>query len=42
MDVLIDEREVFSIMRLSEHGLEEFFDEEPVLYSLEDLKVRYP
>jgi hypothetical protein len=41
MDVLIDEREVSSLMRLSEHALEEFFDEEPVLYSMEDLKVRY-
>jgi hypothetical protein len=41
MDVLIDEREVSSMMKLSEHALEEFFDEEPVLYSMEDLKVRY-
>ena len=41
MDVLIDVREVFSMMRLSEKALAEFFDEEPVLYKLEDLKVRY-
>jgi hypothetical protein len=41
MDVLMDEREVSSMMRLSERALREFFDEEPVLYSMEDLNVRY-
>jgi len=29
-------------MKLAEGSLKEFFEEEPDLYSLRDLKVRYP
>jgi hypothetical protein len=42
MDVLIGEREMFSVMKLAEGSLKEFLDDEPDLYSLKDLKVRYP
>ena len=42
MDVLIGERETFSMMKLSEASLGEFFEGEPGLYSHDDLRVRYP
>lgn len=42
MDVLIGERETLSVMKLAEGSLKEFFEGEPELYSLKDLKARYP
>ena len=42
MDILIGDRETLSVMKLAESSLKEFFEEEPELYSLKDLKVRYP
>jgi len=42
MDVLMGERETLSMMKVSEASLREFFEEEPELYSHDDLRVRYP
>jgi len=42
MDVLMGERETFSMMKVSEASLREFFEEEPECYSLDDLRIRYP
>ena len=42
MDVLIGEMEALSMMKLSEASLRGFFEEEPELYSHDDLRVRYP
>jgi hypothetical protein len=42
MDVLIGERETLSMMQVSEASLVEFFEGEPELYTLEDVRVRYP
>ena len=42
MDILIGDRETLSVMKLAESSLKEFFEEESELYSLKDLKVRYP
>ncbi len=39
-DELLEEKEIFSIMGLSEKGLK-FVSEEPEIYSVNDLKVRY-
>lgn len=41
LDVLIKSRENLSMMLLSERSLKEFLDEEPNIYSIKDLKVRY-
>lgn len=41
LDDLLSDRDVIAMLKLSELSLLEFFDNEPNLYSLEDLKVRY-
>jgi hypothetical protein len=41
IDILIKSRETLSMMLLSERSLKEFLDEEPDIYSIKDLKVRY-
>ncbi|MFW6194528.1 MAG: hypothetical protein ACOC5L_03305 [Halobacteriota archaeon] len=41
LDELVHEKELDSIMKLSEKSLNEFLEEEPDIYRLEDLKVRY-
>ncbi|HEX9913691.1 MAG TPA: hypothetical protein VGB32_02135 [Candidatus Bathyarchaeia archaeon] len=41
LDALLAERETHAIMQLTENSLKEFLDEEPDLYTREDLKVRY-
>ncbi len=38
---LMHEREVAAMMALSEKSLTQFFEEEPEIYQLKDLKVRY-
>ncbi|MGQ4872318.1 MAG: hypothetical protein ACP6IT_10880, partial [Candidatus Thorarchaeota archaeon] len=40
LDELIHERELVSLMRLSERSLE-FLEEEPDIYTVEDLRTRY-
>jgi hypothetical protein len=40
-DELLEERDTLSLMKLSEKGLEGFIAEEPGIYSVKDLKVRY-
>ena len=39
IDLLIGDREALSVMELAEVSLEAFFEGEPVLYSLDDVKV---
>ncbi len=39
IDLLIGDREALSVMKLAEGSLEAFFEGEPVLYSLDDVKV---
>ena len=41
IDELIYEREITSMMKLSEKSLQEFFENEPDIYKVEDLKLRY-
>jgi hypothetical protein len=41
IDELLYEREIVSIMKLAEKSLSEFFEDEPDIYRIEDLKVRY-
>ena len=41
IDKLLEERETISIMKISETGLADFISEEPDIYSIKDLKVRY-
>ncbi len=41
VDELLEEREIISVMRISEKGLIDFVSEEPAIYSVKDLKVRY-
>ncbi len=41
LDDLIYEREISAMMKLSEISLAEFLENEPDIYRLEDLKVRY-
>ncbi len=41
LDELLYEKETVSMMKLSEKSLSRFFDEEPEIYKLTDLKVRY-
>jgi len=41
MDMLIESRETLSVMLLAERSLREFLEEEPNIYSIKDLKVRY-
>ena len=41
LDELLYEREIISLMKLSEESLSKFLEEEPDIYKLDDLKVRY-
>ena len=41
LDEMIEEREIMGMMKLSEISLKEFLENEPDIYSIEDLKVRY-
>jgi len=41
VDELLYEREIVSMMKLAEKSLSEFFEDEPDIYRIEDLKVRY-
>jgi hypothetical protein len=41
LDILLDERETSGIMKLSEKALYRFLDEEPDLYSINDIKAAY-
>jgi len=41
LDELIEEREITAMMRLSEVSLKNFLEDEPGIYSIKDVKVRY-
>ena len=41
LDELMYEREISAMMKLAEKSLSEFFEDEPNIYRIEDLKVRY-
>ena len=41
LDEISEERKITSMMKLSEVSLKEFLENEPDIYSIEDLKVRY-
>jgi len=41
MDLLLANSETFSIMKLAEASLREFIEQEPDIYSIDDVKVRY-
>ncbi len=40
-DELLSEKEIVSMMKLSEKSLSSFFENEPDIYKITDLKVRY-
>lgn len=41
LDELLYEREIISLMKLSEKSLSDFLKNEPDIYKMEDLKIRY-
>ena len=41
IDELVYEREIVSLMKLTEKSLSEFLEAEPDIYNLADLKIRY-
>lgn len=41
IDELLYEKQIVSMMKLAEESLSEFLDNEPNIYGIEDLKVRY-
>jgi hypothetical protein len=41
IEELMYEREVVSMMKLAERSLSEFLEDEPDIYKIADLKVRY-
>lgn len=41
IDELMYEREISAMMKLAEKSLSESFEDEPDIYRIEDLKVRY-
>ena len=41
LDELLEEREITAMMKLSEVSLRDFLEDEPDIYSVEDVKVRY-
>lgn len=41
LDIILQERETIGIMALSERALYPFLDEEPDLYSVQDIKAAY-
>ena len=40
-DELLEEKEITAMMKLSEVSLRDFLENEPDIYSIEDVKVRY-
>lgn len=41
LDELLYEKEIVSMMKLSERSLHDFLEKEPDIYKISDLKVRY-
>ena len=41
LDDILYEKEITSIMKLSEKGLSDLLDNEPDIYTMDDLKVKY-
>jgi hypothetical protein len=41
VDVLIEDREILSVMILAERSLKDFLETEPDVYSVKDIKVKY-
>ncbi|MBC7334538.1 MAG: hypothetical protein H5T85_08870 [Actinobacteria bacterium] len=41
LDELLEEKEIKGMMKLSEVSLKDFLENEPDIYSIEDVKVRY-
>jgi len=41
LDELLEYKEIFALMKLSEESFKEVFEDEDDLYSIEDLKVRF-
>jgi len=41
IDMLIETRETLSLMMLAQRSLKEFLEEEPDIYSIDDIKVKY-
>lgn len=41
IDELMYEKEITAMMKLAEESLSGFFEDEPDIYKIEDLKVRY-
>ncbi|MEG3223988.1 MAG: hypothetical protein BME94_00315 [Methanobacteriales archaeon Met13] len=41
LDLILEEKEINSLMELSEKSLNDFFEDEPDIYQMNDLKVRY-
>ncbi len=41
LDEFLEEREITGMMKLSEVSLRDFLEDEPDIYSVEDVKVRY-
>ncbi len=41
LDELLEEKEITAMMKLSEVSLKDFLEDEPDIYSIEDVKVRY-
>lgn len=41
LDILLEERETLGSMKLSEKALYKFLNEEPDLYSVDDIKAAY-
>jgi len=41
IDMLIETRETLSLMMLAQRSLKEFLEEEPDIYSIDDVKVKY-
>ena len=40
-DEILEEKEILSVMKVSEKSLADFVSEEPDIYSIKDLKVKY-
>lgn len=41
LDLILEEKEIYSLMELSEKSLNDFLKDEPDIYQVTDLKVRY-
>jgi hypothetical protein len=40
MDVLLEEKETLAMMGLSEKSLKDFFEKEPEIYTIKDIKAK--